>query len=529
MSLLNFIHLKKSDLRAVLVIGALSLLMFSLGIGKSSIYILGESENAQCAWEMMHSSDHVKPTFNGELRADKPPLHYYAMMPGYAIFGKTAFAARIMSSIAGAIFMMILFLFVSRHADRSAAVWSVLVLLSSMLWVVEFHLAVPDPYLIALIGTGLMTFFHFTETGKRWPLLIMYASLSLAFMAKGPVAVLLPGLIILLYLYLTKRLNRPYLFRMLPLHGAAIFLAVVLPWYLSVYGMTDGEWFMGLTSTKEAQGGIFLLTPAYILLGVFPFAVFVYGASGLAWKNRKKELNLFSLITIAVFLVFFSFSRTKLPGYTMPCLPFAAILFGLHLRYLTEHTGERKRGLWAGLWFLFGVSIAIPVAFTHAGRIEPLLEPIRLLGLPFVFMPAGTGAAIILAYRKRIASALYVVAGTFMLATLMLAYVIFPITDRFNPVSENTPLLEEAGVVRYFEKVNPSFIFRYGPIDRVTSMEEVATHLKDPANILITNMKSVEENRQYFEQYKIRYSGKDLFDRNQTVIYGGREPGRKDQ
>ena len=54
-------------------------LLFS-GLGKTPIYILDEARNAQCAREMLQRKDFVIPTFNNELRQQKPPLHFYAMM-----------------------------------------------------------------------------------------------------------------------------------------------------------------------------------------------------------------------------------------------------------------------------------------------------------------------------------------------------------------------------------------------------------------------------------------------------------------
>ena len=76
--------------------GLLLVLVFLLfwRLGSSPIYILDEAKNAQCAKEMMQRNDWVVPTFNEELRTDKPVLHYYFMIVAYKLFGVSAFSAR---------------------------------------------------------------------------------------------------------------------------------------------------------------------------------------------------------------------------------------------------------------------------------------------------------------------------------------------------------------------------------------------------------------------------------------------------
>lgn len=66
-----------------------------------SIFSLDEAKNASCAREMLERGDLIVPTFNYELRTDKPPLHYYFMMIAYKLFGVNEFSARFFSSLFG--------------------------------------------------------------------------------------------------------------------------------------------------------------------------------------------------------------------------------------------------------------------------------------------------------------------------------------------------------------------------------------------------------------------------------------------
>jgi 4-amino-4-deoxy-L-arabinose transferase and related glycosyltransferases of PMT family len=96
------------------LIGLFSFFLFSLNIGGVSIFSLDEAKNASCAREMLESKNFIVPTFNYELRTDKPPLHYYFMMLSYLIFGVSEFSARFFSSFFGSLTVMITYVFAKK-------------------------------------------------------------------------------------------------------------------------------------------------------------------------------------------------------------------------------------------------------------------------------------------------------------------------------------------------------------------------------------------------------------------------------
>src|SRR6478752_9922944 len=94
----------------LLILLAVSVVVFFANIGGTSIYVLDEAKNAGCAMEMYQRGDWVVPTFNGVLRTDKPPLHYYFMKVAYGIFGINSFSARVFSSLMGIFTVLSVFL-----------------------------------------------------------------------------------------------------------------------------------------------------------------------------------------------------------------------------------------------------------------------------------------------------------------------------------------------------------------------------------------------------------------------------------
>ena len=137
-----------------------AILLLFVRLGGISVFQVAEARNAQCAYEMMTGGDGITPTFNGELRTDKPALEYYAMMAAYKLFGKDEGSARFFSAVCGFIVIISTFFFVHKNVNALAAWWSSFVLLSSMHTIVQFRLATREPYLIVCHVLSLYCFWE---------------------------------------------------------------------------------------------------------------------------------------------------------------------------------------------------------------------------------------------------------------------------------------------------------------------------------------------------------------------------------
>ena len=92
----------------IFAVFAAALVSFTF-INAYPISILDEAKNAEAAREMWASGDYWVPKFNGELRTDKPPLHYYFMLLGFKLFGTTILGARFFSAVMGFITLLATF------------------------------------------------------------------------------------------------------------------------------------------------------------------------------------------------------------------------------------------------------------------------------------------------------------------------------------------------------------------------------------------------------------------------------------
>ncbi len=485
-----------------------------------SIYILDEAKNATCAREMLDKGNWLVPTFNFDLRTDKPPLHYFFMMLSYSIFGVNPFAARFFSAIFGALTILVTYIYTRQFADSKTAFWTAVVLLSSIHLSLQFHLAVPDPYLIFFMTWSLFSFYSVVCKDSKLDWLWMYVSMGLATLAKGPVAILLPGLIFLLFLIFSKKFDWKTIKKLKPFIGVVLVVAIVLPWYVMNGLATDWEWTRGFffehnldrfSGEMEGHGGIFLLTVLFVVVGLFPFAVFLPQALRFAFQNKKNMFMLFSLAAGLSIVGFFSVSQTKLPNYTVPAYPFLAVITG----FFITHKLTNYRQVRVAFISLLSLSIFLPIAAFVAMKFDPSLLPVRHLSVWLFVFPAF----LFLAWNSRnsIHKFLLITGFSGLITALVFFEAVYPVIDHQNPVSNSLRLVENKEV-RYYEKFNPSYSFYLQrKIERIDADGFHDFFQQNPDGIIISTKRRINELG-LDPQYEVIFSGKDIFESPTTVL-----------
>ena len=113
----------------IVILLALSSLLFFLGLGDMGLTDRDEGRNAEAGREMFASGDLVTPTFNGELRVAKPVFVYWLMTVSYHVFGVNEFAARTPSALFGVALILMHYLFLTRLRGPTAGLVGALMLL----------------------------------------------------------------------------------------------------------------------------------------------------------------------------------------------------------------------------------------------------------------------------------------------------------------------------------------------------------------------------------------------------------------
>ncbi len=446
-----------------LLFGATILLLF-FRLGAAPIYILDEAKNAQCAREMFVRQDWIVPTFNGELRTDKPALHYWFMILAYKMFGVNAFAARFFSVFMAIGTLGLTYFFTARWANKGTAFFATLVLALSAQFLFEFRLSVPDPYLIFFTMAGLCCGYSYLQT-KSWKWIILTAiALGLATLAKGPVALALPGLSILLFLIFSKRWKE--IFDVKFLAAAIIYLSVAAPWYYAVHKATNGAFTQGFffehnfsrfSAEMEGHGGPFIITPLIVLIGLLPLGVFIFSALQKRTRLWAKPFTRFALLVVVVYVVFFSISSTKLPNYPMPCYPFVAILIGYWLNRIMVK--RRPMPLYGFIVWLV-IALAIPIGGWFALNHEAETTSIAIHALWLVFLPVAVVWMFINRKKWTGKKMIATISGVYFLFNFLFLTILYPMVYRQNPVIKiNTLIARGKNTTIAYQDYNSAFLF----------------------------------------------------------------------
>ncbi|MEQ8755444.1 MAG: glycosyltransferase family 39 protein [Coleofasciculus sp. G1-WW12-02] len=469
---------------SVLGLSAICWVAFLWHLGSTGLVDETEPLFAEAARQMTVTGDWITPYFNGETRFDKPPLVYWLMAIGYKLIGVNEWAVRLpsaMSAIALTVlgFYTLRYFGISRpstlihdnsseledapklpNPERqrwlSAGIGAALIAFNpiTLVWA---RTGVSDMLLSGCMGTALLSFFiayvqgetrrqgdgeqnsryRGNAKGDPQPILgfasgwylAFYILIALAILAKGPVGIVLPGLIIgafLVYLGNFWQVVR----EMRLFWGLGVIGVLAIPWYVLVtlangedyinkfFGYHNIERFVGVVNHHWAPWYFYFLV---VLVGFAPWSCYLPLAIARLrfwqvqqWRcsPRASQLGLFALCWFAGVFGFFTIAVTKLPSYVLPLMPAAAILVALLASDLLTYQNPQPR---LGLRLSGGFNVILLLVLAGAILYSPnivgydpaalnLSETLQASGLPLrggiVWGMAAVATAIALWQRR---------------------------------------------------------------------------------------------------------------------------------
>ncbi|WP_299142754.1 glycosyltransferase family 39 protein [uncultured Dialister sp.] len=295
-----------------------------------------ESNYALTAKEMVQSGNWMSPQIYGTYWYDKPIMVYWLLSISYTLLGFTDLASRLPSVICGALSVTLLIWYVQRILkDNVTAVWSgAMLALSLEFWVIS-HAIITDSILLLFTIPTMLSGYMGVMEGNKKHLAAAYAAAGLACLTKGPVGLVLPGALLLLWCLSMK--SGKMAVRLFPWQGILVFLAVTLPWYVGMYlihGSDFIEQFLGLhnfiraTSSEHPADNhwyyYLVLLPAALL--PWTFTSFYEMVKG--WKE-KTPFYRFLMVWCWGTLLFYTLMATKYVTYTyiavVPAIIFSAL------------------------------------------------------------------------------------------------------------------------------------------------------------------------------------------------------------
>jgi 4-amino-4-deoxy-L-arabinose transferase-like glycosyltransferase len=333
-------------------------------LGTWSVPLIDRDEPrfAEASREMIERGDYIVPYFNNQLRLDKPPFAYWAQVASYRIFGENDFAARFPSTIAAALVALSILAFGKRIGRQRVGWWAAIIFTLSLQTFLHAKAAVADMWLVLFVTLAHWGGYELIENRKskienrktKW-WFILYLSLALGFLAKGPIA-WTPLLTIAAMKYFSRDIELARQFKFV--RGILLMLAIVALWGVPAVMQTHGEFFtIGIGrhvvgrsfGAMEGHGansfGVYLLLlPFYfvtIFASFFPWSIKLPSLIKKLWQERHKsrlrasgysgQVDIYLISGVAVIFVIFSLIKTKLPHYTLPAFPLLSLLIARHL------------------------------------------------------------------------------------------------------------------------------------------------------------------------------------------------------
>ena len=328
----------------IIVLVLFCYVFFFHGLGSYSLKEPDEGRYAEIPREMNELGDYTVPHLNYVRYFEKPPLLYWACAASYKVFGTNEWGFRVPNALAASLCLFALYFFVRRWFSEKTAFLSAVILATSIGFFSLARIVTTDMLFSCMLFLSLLFFRAYYREKKPLFIYFFYAAAGLSTLAKGPVALILLGAVIIIFLF-TER-NLAFIREMKPLRGILIYAAVTLPWIIAIslrekeflyFFIVDQHFLRFLTSKHKRSGPLYYFLPV-LLGGLFPWSILIPRALGQAWK--RPELRLPFIWSCVVF-VFFSVSGSKLPPYILPLFPSIAILLGWF--FSEKDTSERLK------------------------------------------------------------------------------------------------------------------------------------------------------------------------------------------
>jgi 4-amino-4-deoxy-L-arabinose transferase-like glycosyltransferase len=351
-----------------------------------------EGRNAEVAREMARGGDWVLPHLNGLPYLDKPAPYFAAVALGIKAFGESAGGARAASLVLVLGTMVIVWRLGRRLGPPGTGAIAAVALMTMPLPFAYSRTVIPDPALLFLETAALAAAwrgFEETPPAQRW-FALSWALLGIGVITKGPVAVIVPLLILAAWGFTSGvRLRRYFALRAWP-----SVLITSLPWLIAVslrrpdflhYAIVYESLGRVATTAHGRAGPIWFFVPV-VLAGSFPWIVPAIAGLVEAWHRRATRRSpqgravVFTLAWAVMPVVFFSFPQSKLAGYCLPAFPGVALgaaLFLAHaLRDEALHTAA-VRSVRIATAVMLALGCLLPASTLFVGALPGLAAPVR--------------------------------------------------------------------------------------------------------------------------------------------------------
>ncbi len=343
---------------------------FFYNIWEIPLFDVDEGAFSQATREMFLRHDFISTYLNGQPRYDKPILIYWLQAASVSLLGFNEFGLRLPSALSSLLWALLIVAFAQRIlADRRQALIAALLMATSLEIAVIGKAATADALLNLLIAGNMFSLFWFLQQKEPHYLYLSAAFCAFGVLTKGPVAVLIPAVVSLLYCASygdwrgwLRLFNYPLAW--------GIFLLIVLPWHLLQYWQQGDAFVQGFffkhnvgrfQQAMEGHSGAFWFYVPVLLIGWLPYTALLLLTLRHSRTLWQQPWARFMWLWFGFVFLFFSLAATKLPHY---------LVYGYSglLLLMASQADQLRSKLWAFLpqIVLLLLLLALPWALEYS-------------------------------------------------------------------------------------------------------------------------------------------------------------------
>jgi Dolichyl-phosphate-mannose-protein mannosyltransferase len=365
----------------LLLLTALCGVLYFPYLGNTPFFDTGEPREALAVQDIVQRGEWLFPLKRATAIPSKPPLFHWSAALTYQATGRLNEATiRFPSAFYATLGVLLLYLLGRRLYGGEIGLLGGAILATTLIYSNQAVSARVDMTLCFFVTVSLILFYSLYRgfLSHQFWYFLFYALVGIGALAKGPLGILLPGLVIAVFLVMKKNWQLLSKFAFHP--GVAITVVLAAGWYgLAI--TRGGEGFVDRQLLQENLerffGGSGHSHPVYYYLSYLfslgipwslflPFVLWDYLRKGLAGNDNR----LFLLLWFLVMFVFFSVSAGKRPVYLLPIFPAVSLLVAVWLSELRSAEGVRKIlfrviAVFAALTGLISILIVLGDMWSH--------------------------------------------------------------------------------------------------------------------------------------------------------------------
>jgi 4-amino-4-deoxy-L-arabinose transferase-like glycosyltransferase len=395
---------------AIPILLILGIAIYLVNLGGYPLYTKGEPREAVTVFDILHSGSVILPQRAGVEIPSKPlMMHWLAALVSLAGGGVNEFSVRLPSATLAIAGLIVCFLYVRRLYDDVTALIAALMMGTTFQYMQAATGARVDMTLTFFMEVAFFEFIFMAE-GLTRRTILLYVAIALAVLTKGPIGLVLPGLVALIWIALEKRWS--LLSRMHLIRGTIIVLVLAGGWYAGAMIEGGPGFFRKQILTENllrfAGGGDFheghihhfYYVELALMAGFMPWTILMpIMAIQSAWQPRVLDSRLkYLLVWFITVLVFYNLAQSKRGVYLLCLYPAFATMIAVYVRDAIVRP-ELSRNWVAWLSRLAGVALMLTGA-------------IGLLALWMLVIRPGTFVDLLQLFDIRSANLIHVLSST---------------------------------------------------------------------------------------------------------------------